>query len=516
MAVVQRVLAAMVTVATGLALVLVSTGTASAAPGRSSLVVHTDKGKVRGVRSEGVDSFLGIRYAAAPTGALRWEPPRPAAPWAGVQIADRFGNRCPAAASTNGPRSETEDCLFVNVQRPTGVDRGARRPVYVFIHGGGLVNGSSGLLRQIDSYQVTEGSERIVQRAWVEFDYESIGQKARSGLQKRYLNGALLTPITRVEREIPTKTGSTLVRVTRCQFPLVVCEAITIHKSQGQSYDQVVVDVNGTLDLQLLYTACSRARTAEGLFLIGTELKFPQPRSDNHPVSVELDRLEKDAKWSIPLPLVSSIPDRAKTMVIGYQNLPYLKKHSASIVSDHNLANCDLLCFVETHAQSVHLDGFVILAELPAATGCHGIVIYSRSISANKVHSEVLSFGETAHFEFIAIELSIGVQLLIVYSSPKVTSSDAIKSTADLTKLLNLTKIPLLVLGDFNVKLHSSAGATFEKQMQDHQMKRITQDEPTTDYRTTIYWVFASFPSANAVTYESFVSDHKPVIIVIK
>jgi len=42
-----------------------------------------------------------------------------------------------------GPRTEAEDCLFVNVQRPTGLGRRDRRPVYVFIHGGGLVNGSS-------------------------------------------------------------------------------------------------------------------------------------------------------------------------------------------------------------------------------------------------------------------------------------------------------------------------------------------------------------------------------------
>jgi carboxylesterase type B len=50
---------------------------------------------------------------------------------------------CPQAASTNGPRVEDEDCLFVNVQRPTGLDPGDDRPVYVFIHGGGLQNGSS-------------------------------------------------------------------------------------------------------------------------------------------------------------------------------------------------------------------------------------------------------------------------------------------------------------------------------------------------------------------------------------
>ena len=131
----------------------------------------------------------------------------------------------------------------------------------------GLVNGSSGVLRYIDTYQL--GNELIVQRAWIEFDYPTIGARARSRLGVRSLDGKALTPITRVERELPTKTGNTLVRVSRCQFPLVICEAITIHKSQGQSYDQMVVDVTSRMGLQLIYTALSRARTAAGLFLIG-------------------------------------------------------------------------------------------------------------------------------------------------------------------------------------------------------------------------------------------------------
>jgi para-nitrobenzyl esterase len=123
--------------------------TASAPPG--SLVVETDKGAVRGTSAEGVDSFLGIRYAAPPVGALRWRPPRPAAAWSDVKPAEAFGNRCPATESSNGPRTETEDCLFVNVQRPAGLDPGDDRPVYVFIHGGGLTNGSS---NQADMRQI--------------------------------------------------------------------------------------------------------------------------------------------------------------------------------------------------------------------------------------------------------------------------------------------------------------------------------------------------------------------------
>lgn len=125
-----------------LAAVLTVPAGASAA-GRGGPVVRTDKGSVQGVRDAGVESFLGIRYAAAPVGDLRWRPPQTAPAWSGVAPATAYGSRCAAAASTNGPRTEAEDCLFVNVQRPTGLRAGDRRPVYVFIHGGGLVNGSS-------------------------------------------------------------------------------------------------------------------------------------------------------------------------------------------------------------------------------------------------------------------------------------------------------------------------------------------------------------------------------------
>jgi carboxylesterase type B len=106
-------------------------------------VAHTQTGLVRGTSAAGVDSFLGIPYAAPPVGDLRFATPRAPAPWHGVRDATTWGDTCPAAASSNGPRSETEDCLFVNVQRPAHARPGARLPVLVFIHGGGLSNGSS-------------------------------------------------------------------------------------------------------------------------------------------------------------------------------------------------------------------------------------------------------------------------------------------------------------------------------------------------------------------------------------
>src|SRR5689334_20706156 len=106
------------------------------------LVVRTDKGRVRGFTAQGADKFLGIPYAAPPVGARRWRPPAPAASWRGVRDATSYGNRCPQTVSSNGPGSENEDCLYINVFRPAGAGRHRRMPVLVMIHGGGLVNGA--------------------------------------------------------------------------------------------------------------------------------------------------------------------------------------------------------------------------------------------------------------------------------------------------------------------------------------------------------------------------------------
>jgi para-nitrobenzyl esterase len=106
---------------------------------RDGLTVSTDKGDVRGLRADGVDKFLGIPFAAPPVGALRWQPPAPAARWPGVRTATAYGPRCPQLPSTNGAGSVNEDCLYLNVFRPP---RASRRPVLFWIHGGGLNNGS--------------------------------------------------------------------------------------------------------------------------------------------------------------------------------------------------------------------------------------------------------------------------------------------------------------------------------------------------------------------------------------
>ncbi len=127
---------------------------AFAAPGAERRpVVATADGPVRGVLSDGIDRYLGIPYAAAPVGDLRWLPPQPHGRWTGVRDATRFGSHCAQVASPFGLASASEDCLFLNVFTPArnrdrdgdgdGEDEEERLPVMVWIHGGALLLGES-------------------------------------------------------------------------------------------------------------------------------------------------------------------------------------------------------------------------------------------------------------------------------------------------------------------------------------------------------------------------------------
>ena len=228
-----------------------------------------------------------------------------------------------------------------------------------------------------------------------------------------------------------------------------------------------------------------------------------------------MKRLEETAKWTISLPMVSSLRDDG-TLIIGYQNLPHLHKHAASVAADHNLSVCDILCFVETHSRGVEIEGFDLLVDLPVKPGCHGISFYCRdsSLQVQRKSAEVMPFGDKAHIEYMCIELSSGLQLLVIYSSPKVPQKDAFKTIVGLAESMDPSNNPLLVLGDFNLQLRSSPGTALVSQMESIHLAKISPDGPSSDYRTTIDYAFASIPATSAF-YESVISDHKPMIIAI-
>lgn len=110
----------------------------------------TDSGVVRGVQTDRDRQFLGIPYAAAPVGDLRWRPPQPPPGWQGVRQATAFGSQCPQPGGPFGRAGTDEDCLYLNVFTPRHRRQGSHRlPVMVWIHGGALVTGEGSVYNPV-------------------------------------------------------------------------------------------------------------------------------------------------------------------------------------------------------------------------------------------------------------------------------------------------------------------------------------------------------------------------------
>jgi len=120
---------------------MVILGAVPAASAGARPIALTESGLVIGFRTEGMNAFLGIPYAASPIGDLRWRPPQRYGTFPGSFLeATEFGSECTQAGGGS------EDCLFLNVFTPpsaSGNGVGPGLPVMFWIHGGGLIDGSS-------------------------------------------------------------------------------------------------------------------------------------------------------------------------------------------------------------------------------------------------------------------------------------------------------------------------------------------------------------------------------------
>lgn len=114
-------------------------------------VVQTEDGPIRGFRNEGVNTFLGVPFAAPPVGDLRWRPPQSPEDWNRPLNTTEFGNTCPQTNPLGvfAEPSSIEDCLYLNVYAPNdgnqsgGASGQGQKPVMVWIHGGGNSLGSA-------------------------------------------------------------------------------------------------------------------------------------------------------------------------------------------------------------------------------------------------------------------------------------------------------------------------------------------------------------------------------------
>jgi para-nitrobenzyl esterase len=163
---------------------------AEASSGRSKVVAsdeatvaETSAGKIRGFKRNGVFTFKGVPYGASTSGAGRFMPPAKPEPWTGIRNALAYGRVCPqeftAHFDTDGHNLAShdedafllhrgsaifvpgEDCLRVNVWTPE-INGSRKRPVMVFMHGGGFSGGSDHDLLSYEGENLARNHDVVV------------------------------------------------------------------------------------------------------------------------------------------------------------------------------------------------------------------------------------------------------------------------------------------------------------------------------------------------------------------
>src|SRR5215471_7041456 len=140
---------------------------ASAGPTLNPPIVDIKGGKLRGIREGKTSSFLGIRYAEAE----RFGQPKPVQPWTGIKSAQVWGPVCPAPEQTTVSGDElvfphryfiaNEHCQYLNVWTQN-LTPAAKKPVMVWMHGGGFTNGSSMESYAYDGRTLSEFGDVVV------------------------------------------------------------------------------------------------------------------------------------------------------------------------------------------------------------------------------------------------------------------------------------------------------------------------------------------------------------------
>jgi para-nitrobenzyl esterase len=142
--------------------------------------VETESGKVFGFLSDGIYSFKGMRYGASTAGKNRFMPPAKPEPWSGVRSALYWGPVSPQnyTSTLDGRRGgwnhddesfmfewedgqPSEDCLCINVWTPS-INDNSKRPVLMWIHGGGFTSGSDNELRMYDGESLARRGDVVM------------------------------------------------------------------------------------------------------------------------------------------------------------------------------------------------------------------------------------------------------------------------------------------------------------------------------------------------------------------
>lgn len=321
-----------------------------------------------------------------------------------------------------------------------------------------------------------------------------------------------------------------------------MAEAITIHKSQGSSYERVTIELPKRNERSLIYVALSRATSLQGLFLLG---KFkptnPDPGQNQDPQQQqntgqvrnlrnrhivqrqkiypfeEMNRLRNEAMLIPKFTKLTDVPNDCFQIVS--HNVRSLNAHAKCLSSDTVVLASHIALFQETWLKTNdnhNIPNKVVVARnmLPdLMTRGKGTIIYG---------SDQINIESLGHFDrnkYTHADLTVcKFQNIIIVNIYKSDNATIHNLDHNLKKIEQYMLEPnVLVCGDFNDELSALNNSTTKLFNDKFNFKLLSPLLPTTDRGTSIDGVFGRLRDYDfdITLYESYFSDHKPLVIRI-
>ena len=383
----------------------------------------------------------------------------------------------------------------------------------------GLVNGVTGevvAIKQNDADKVTV--------ILVKFDNIKVGQRAIESSQwkMQYPNAV---PVSRHQSRYDkaNKKGGTTAIV---QFPLTLAWAVTIHKCQGLTMDQIVVSLKGgsKLNCGQAYVAFSRVKSLSGLYIIN----FDESAIKTNP-TINKEMLEMRNNTLPPQTKPASLgKQKPEWLTVGHLNIRYFLEKVKDLTSPAEMEiyhTTDVMCFTETYLTHDHniqrfldVNNFLqFRRDIPNVQDHqdqHGVLICA-SARLNPMELTLIKV-DNLESKVVVIETSKSkLVICVVYRKPSLNMNLFENLLYKLLQLLP-EHVPTIILGDFNDNLTLDGMSPLVHFMCKHGYKQYVS-QPTTDNGSIIDHIYFNRVDDNAIidVHDVYYSDHDAVLLTI-
>ncbi|XP_062569080.1 uncharacterized protein LOC134231172 [Saccostrea cucullata] len=378
----------------------------------------------------------------------------------------------------------------------------------------GLTNGSTCKVQLIE--RRIEGISRpsIV---WVNFFDAAIGKITRKKYKHLYHDGINVDwiPIFEVQRSFVLNYNT----FQRIQFPLRPAAGKTVHKAQGCTVDEIVIDLSQTRvrkNAHIHYVALSRVRSVNHLHILNFN---EQALAMDEQVVEEMDRMKKD----VPL-LLCYVPLYQvdfNSFKIAFNNCRSLHKHFQQIQDEPNIVASDVVGFSETRLTSVdvaenyQLQGYTAVFNHETTDNMdrrpyHGTAVYVKNV----YNTTCISKLNTGSMEFIMVNIHVNqsrvVQVVVIYKYPSCSFGEFKQDMNVHIKPLIDEQKDLVFLGDFNFDLFAGHTDFLTFMERGFSCKQIVS-KTTHDSGSKLDLIFTNISPCETDVIEAYWSDHKMV-----